>query len=110
VRRASRCHDLHVPQYLIRVTGPSSWPAIPQSGLLEVLEPRGYGCQKVNGPPGDLRLWLGNCEIVFSGEDVGWQVWFEGDTTGHDTDALISQIAHQIEEFTGGRTEWMRYG
>jgi hypothetical protein len=39
------------------------------------------GCIKVDGP-GDLRLVLGGCEIVFSGEDVGWQVWFEGDTAG----------------------------
>jgi len=46
----------------------------------------------------------------FSGEDVGWQVWFEGETTGHDTDALISQIAHQVEEFTAGHTEWIRFG
>jgi hypothetical protein len=97
-----------VPEYLIRTAGPSNWPAIPRDRLLEVLEPRGYGCQKVEGP-GDLRFWLGNCEIVFSGEDVGWQVCFEGDTTGHDTDALVSQIAQQVEEFTGRDIEWVRY-
>lgn len=54
--------------------------------------------------PGDLRLALGGCEMVFSGEDVGWQVWFDGDTTGHDTDALVSQVAQQIQDFTGERT------
>jgi hypothetical protein len=35
---------------------------------------------------------------------------FEGDTTGHDTDALVSQVAQQIQEFTGEPVEWIRYG
>jgi hypothetical protein len=47
--------------------------------------------------PGDLRLVLGGCEMVCSGEDAGWQVWFEGDTFGHDTDALVSQVAQQVQ-------------
>jgi len=93
---------------LIRDIGPNSWPAIPKSRLLEVLEPRGYGCVKVDGP-GDLRLVLGDCEMVFMGEEAGWQVWFEGDTNGHDTDALISQVAHQVEQFTSSQIEWVRY-
>jgi hypothetical protein len=98
-----------VPEYLIRKTaGPSSWPAIPKGRLLDILEPRGYGCVSVDGP-GDLRLVLGGCEMIFSGEDVGWQVWFEGDTDGHDTDALVSQVAQQVQEFTGEHVEWIRY-
>jgi hypothetical protein len=97
-----------VPEYLIRLTaGGGSWPAIPQSRLLNVLEPRGYGSVRVDGL-GDLRLVLGGCEMVFSGEDVGWQVWFEGDTVGHDTDALVSQVAQQIQEFAGEHIEWIR--
>jgi hypothetical protein len=59
--------------------------------------------------PGDLRLALGGCEMVFSGEDVGWQVSFEGDTDGHDTDALVCQVAQQVQEFTGEQIEWIRY-
>ncbi len=102
------CHDRGVPEYLIRDTDSSSWPAIPQSRLLEVLDPRGYGSVKVDGP-GDLRLVLAGCEMVFSGEEAGWQVWFEGDITGHDTDNLVSQVARQVEEFTGGRIEWVRF-
>ena len=47
--------------------------------------------------------------MVFSGEEAGWRVWFEGDTTGHDTDALVSQVAHKVEEFTSGQIEWVRY-
>lgn len=98
-----------MPEYLIRTTsGPSSWPAIPKSNLLDVLQPSGYRSVSVEGP-GDLRLALGSCEMVFSGEDVGWQVWFEGDTAGHDTDALVSQVAQQVREFTGGQVEWIRY-
>jgi len=38
--------------------------------------------------------------MVFSGEEPGWQVWFEGDVEGHDTDALVGQVARQLEEFT----------
>jgi hypothetical protein len=98
-----------VPEYLIRTaTGPSRWPAIPKARLLDVLEPRGYGSVSTEGP-GDLRLVLGGCEMVFSGEDVGWQVWFEGDTAGHDTDALVSQVAQQVQEFTSEHVEWIRY-
>ena len=98
-----------MPEYLIRtIAGPGSWPAIPKSRLRGVLEPRGYGSAVVDGP-GDLRLMLGRCEIVFSAEDAGWQVWFEGDTAGHGTDALVSQVARQVQEFTGDHIEWIRY-
>jgi hypothetical protein len=97
-----------VPEYLIRAAGPSSWPAIPKSRLPEVLGPRGYGCEEASGP-GDLRLRLGSCEMAFSAEDVGWQVCFEGDTTGQDTDAVVSQVAQQVGEFTGASAEWVRY-
>jgi hypothetical protein len=31
--------------------------------------------------------------MVFSGEEVGWSVVFEGDITGHDTDAVVGQVA-----------------
>jgi hypothetical protein len=60
--------------------------------------------------PGDLRLVLGGCEMVFSGEDAGWQVWFEGDTVGHDLDALIGQVAEQLSEFAGEPMTWIPYG
>jgi hypothetical protein len=95
-------------EYLIRATGPSSWPAVPQSRLPEVLAPRGYNFEKISGP-GDLSLRLGSCEMAFSAEDVGWQVCFAGDTAGQDTDAVVSQITQQVEEFTGGSAEWVRY-
>jgi len=55
-------------------------------------------------------LVLGGCEMVFSGEDAGWQVWFEGDTVGHDLDALIGQVAEQLSEFTGEPMTWIPYG
>jgi hypothetical protein len=89
-------------------TGPSSWPAIPKDRLLHVLEPRGYGAVSVDGP-GDLRLALGGCQMAFSGEMAGWQVWFDGDTAGYDTDALVAQVAQQVQEFTGEHIEWIRY-
>lgn len=59
--------------------------------------------------PGDLRLALGGCEMVFSGEDAGWQVWFDGDSAGHGTEVVVSQIAQQVQEFTGEHIEWIRY-
>ena len=69
---------------------------------LSVHVARGYGCKEASGP-GDLRLRLGSCEMTFSAEEVGWQVCFEGDATGQDTDALVAQIARQVEEFTEAR-------
>jgi hypothetical protein len=70
------------PEYVIRAADRVEWPAIPAHRLEEVLVPAGYGAQRVPGD-GFLRLWLGT---AFSGEEVGWQVWFEADTTGLDPD------------------------
>ena len=70
-----------MPEYLIRSTA-GGWLPVPEERLLEVLEPRGYGTITVSGD-GDLRLVLGGCEMVFSGEQPGWQVWFEGDIGRH---------------------------
>lgn len=97
-----------MPEYLIKKTaGLTNWPAIPQNRLQDVLEPRSYGAIRVDGW-GDLHLVLGGCEMVFSGEDAGWHVMFGGDTAGRDTDALISQVARQVQDFTGEHTEWIR--
>ncbi len=76
--------------------------------MADVLKPSGSPSEVVEGP-GDLRLSLGACEMVFSAEDVGWQVWFEGETAGYDTDALIAQVALQVEAFVGANIEWVRY-
>jgi hypothetical protein len=54
--------------------------------------------------------------MVFSSEDDGWHVWFEGDTASlfeGDTDLdhpgfLVSRVAGQIHEFTGGHIKWIR--
>jgi hypothetical protein len=97
-----------MPEYLIKSIG-GGWLAVPRERLLAVLKPRGYGVIEVPGD-GDLRLVLGACEMVFSGEEPGWQVWFEGDVEGHDTDALVGQVARQLEEFTQTPTEWSRIG
>jgi hypothetical protein len=97
-----------VPEYLIKkADAPDLWPAIPKDRLLDVLAPRGYRSERVDGL-GDLRLALDGCEMAFSGEYVGWQIWFEGSIAGHDTDALVSQIARQVQEFAGERIEWVR--
>jgi hypothetical protein len=58
---------------------------------------------------GDLRLMIGAAEMVFSGEEVGWSLVFEGDTEGHDNDALAQQVADQIGEFAHEAMEWVRY-
>jgi hypothetical protein len=97
------------------VAGPNRRPAIPQDRLRDVLEPRGHGFAKVDGP-GDLRLMLGGCEMVFSAEDDGWHVRFEGDAASlfeEDSDLnppgfLVHQVVHQIHEFTGGHIKYIR--
>lgn len=94
-----------MPEYLIRrTTGLHSWwPNVPRDRLLDVLQPRGYGSVRVDGF-GALRLALGGCEMVL---DRIWRVRFEGDTAGHDTDALVSQVARQVQDFTGEPIEWI---
>ena len=47
--------------------------------------------------------------MAFSGEDVGWQIVFEGDTEGHDTDSLVASVANQLAQFAGEPMEWIRY-
>lgn len=96
-----------MPEYLIWTTAdPGGWPAIPRSLLPDVLAPHGCDFVRIDGP-GDLRLALGGCEMIFSGEPAGWQVRFEGDTSGHDTGTLVSQVARQIHEFTGETIKWI---
>jgi hypothetical protein len=95
-------------EYMIRPKGRSEWVPIPRDQLASVLEPRGHGCQVVTGE-GDLRLMIGSAEMMFSGEQVGWSLVFEGDAEGLDTDALAQQISDQIGEFADQRMEWVRY-
>ena len=95
-------------KYLIwAATGPGSWPTIPEDRLLDVLQPRGYGSVSVDGP-GDLRLALEGCEMVFSADGAGCQVWFEGDTADRDPGILVTQVARQVHEFTGEHIKWIR--
>ncbi len=94
------------PEYLIKAAS-GGWIPVPQGRLRDVLEPRGYGAIEVPGD-GDLRLALGTWEMVFSGEEHGWQIWFEGDTDGQDTEALVGQVARQLEEFAHVPAEWTR--
>lgn len=99
--------SMSMAEYM-RPVGRSEWVPIPKQQLRCVLEPRGYGSQVVTGP-GDLRLAIGAAEMVFSGEMVGWSLVFEGNTDGHDTDALTQQVADQIAEFAKEPMEWVRY-
>ena len=46
--------------------------------------------------------------MVFSGEDVGWQIWFEGDIEGCDTDGMVAEVAAQLTEFADEPMEWIR--
>lgn len=84
-----------MPEYLIRTAdGPGGWPSIPKDRLPDVLGPMvAVPCALMAQVTCDWAL-LG-CEVVFSGEDAGWRVWFEGDTAGHDIDAVVSQVAQQ---------------
>ena len=70
--------------------------------------PRGCDVRPSTGW-GDLHLQGDGYEIAYSGEDVGWQVIFEGDLANVDTDELVAQIARQLEDFTQVATEWLRY-
>jgi hypothetical protein len=96
-----------VPEYLIWTTADQGgWPAIAKNLIPDVLTPLSYEAVRIDGP-GDLRLALGGCEMVFSGEPAGWRVWFEGDISGHDTSALVSQVARQIHRFIGETIKWI---
>jgi hypothetical protein len=36
--------------------------------------------------------------------------WFEADTDGRDTDAIVAQVAEQLQEFTREHIERIRIG
>jgi hypothetical protein len=97
-----------VAEYLIRPAAHDGWLVIPAAELADVLSPHGYDLQPGPGY-GDLHLSAAGYEISFSGEEAGWQVIIEGDITDLDTDAVIAQIARQVQDFTQTAAEWFRY-
>jgi hypothetical protein len=100
-------HDGPVPEYLIRPVGRAEWVPVPRDRLADVLVPQGCGARVIPGW-GDLRVQIDRCEMAFSGEEVGWQVLFDG-VAGPDTDSLVAQVADQLAVFAGEPMEWVRY-
>jgi hypothetical protein len=94
-------------EYLIRPSSHDGWLTIPSVSLTEVLTPRGYDTRLGEGW-GDVHLQAAGYEISFAFEDIGWQVTFDGDITGVETDELVAQVARQIQNSTGTATEWIR--
>jgi hypothetical protein len=66
------------------------WLTIPGDSLAEVLTPHGHDAQPGDGL-GDFHLQAAGYEMSCAFEDVGWQVIFDGDAAGVDTDELVAQ-------------------
>ena len=87
-------------EYLIRFEGGGRFVFVPPASLAEVLAPRGYGFEPVDGP-GDLRVRLGSVEIEYSLEMPGWQITIDGAEDRAWADAVVDTVARQLEEVTG---------
>lgn len=90
-------------EYLIRTADTHEWPAVHS----EVLSPTGFDCAPVDGW-GDVRLRCGVTEVAFSGEEVGWQISFDGPMADDDTDRFVTTVTSQVEQAVGQPCEWLR--
>ena len=94
-------------EYIIRTAAHHEWPALHRDRAVEVLSPAGFECHPEEGW-GDVRLRCGNVVVSYSGEEVGWQVSFDGDLLGLDTDHFIDAVTRRLETEVGEPCEWVR--
>jgi hypothetical protein len=75
--------------------------------MTQVLTPRDWGCSPIVGQ-GDLRLRCGDTEILFSGEDVGWQVAFDGPMPREAAERFVATVAVQVQLEVDEAVEWVQ--
>lgn len=72
--------------------------------MAEVLQPVSWDSAPVGGP-GDFRVRAEGVEVSYSGEEVGWQVTFDGDVSL--AEEWIELVTRQIAVAVGEPCEWL---
>ncbi|MFF2621373.1 hypothetical protein [Oerskovia jenensis] len=91
-------------EFLIRTSADHGWPAFHRDRMAEVLQPVGWDSAPV-GRPGDFRVRAEGVEVSYSGEEIGWQVTFDGDMSR--AEEWIEQVTQQIAVAVGEPCEWL---
>jgi hypothetical protein len=94
-------------EFLIRTVASHDWPAVHQTRLTQVLLPADSSWAAADGL-GDFCMRLGDTEVSFSGEMVGWQVVFEGSIAEPDAQRTAEVVASQIQDEVGEPVEVVR--
>jgi len=98
------CDDRRVREFLIRTSAHHGWPAFHRDRMPEVLQPKGWASERVDGP-GDFRVRTDGAQVSYSGEEVGWQVVIDGDMSGAED--WIEQVTQQVTAAVGEPCEWL---
>ncbi|WP_152990715.1 hypothetical protein [Sphaerimonospora mesophila] len=92
--------------YLIRPEdGPECIP-IQAQDIARVLTPEGWEAAPVDGW-GDHRIRVRDVDISFSAEDIGWQVFVEGDLPETIADDIMTVVTRQIAAYSDLPAVWV---
>ncbi len=86
-------------EYLIRPID-DDWFNLGRSDFKEAFRPDSFEFSEIEGW-GDHRIRINDVELVFSYEDPGIQISFEGTTSISFAEAVIAEILSNIEKATG---------
>jgi len=98
------CDDRQVREFLIRTSADHGWPALDRDRMTDVLQPKGWACERVDGS-GDFRVRTDGVEVSYSGEEVGWQVVIDGDMSRAED--WIEQVTRRVAAAAGEPCEWL---
>ncbi len=95
-----------MPEYVIRTLG-GAWPAFHRNRNAEVLMPRDFACEEIDGED-DFRMRYDTIEIAFSSGDAGWHIVIVGTAAAEDVDRLIGAVTNQVADAVGEPCEWIQ--
>lgn len=90
---------------LIRAANGSGWIPVEQARLHGVFIPREVGAAPCQGWS-EVRFAVAGVEVSVSGEQVGWQIVFEGELDPVNADAFVEKISNQLSEESGQPVTW----
>jgi hypothetical protein len=94
-----------VREYLIRAADGSGWIPVKQARLQEVFLPRGVDATPCEGW-GEVRFVVAGVEVSVSGEEVGWQIVFEGPVDSSAADEIVDRMSKQLAQDSGQPATW----
>jgi hypothetical protein len=93
-----------VREFLIRTSADHGWPAFHHDRMAEVLQAEGWASEPVDGS-GDFCARAEGVDVSYAGEEVGWQVTFDGDMPR--AEEWIEQVTRQIAAAAGEPCDWL---